>query len=348
MGLFDFLFKKTNHSSKSKENAYLAVFSADWCGPSKKFLNEIKNAGITNISIIDTDKEEDLTNKFQILSIPTTILFDENLHEIKKWIGYDDKDPGQTKFVNYIKKSEYNILPFSAYPYNPIAHKSVMETIESIVGTDEKPAKVEKQILADGSTYTGEARLGIDGKYIPMGFGKKILNKEVEMTGNWVDGYVNGVCYMNMHFAMITGHFVNNHPDGWCLSVDKNGYVFGVFKDDDCCCSLGEAVLWMMRNIGMNIKMSSTKKMILLGDKVGDTIKGFQFLNNGDIYVGVASNHSTLTGYFFKFSHDGYIQTGLFEEGVLVENLDPKKVVEANGMDSSLLKVKINPNKKYF
>ena len=31
---------------------------------------------------------------------------------IKKWVGYDDEDPGQTKFVTYIKTCPYNIVEY--------------------------------------------------------------------------------------------------------------------------------------------------------------------------------------------------------------------------------------------
>ncbi len=76
------------------------------------------------------------------------------------------------------------------------AHKNVMSLLEEIIGTEDKPAKVEKQKLADGSIYTGEAILCKDGSYLPYGWGKKYVSKELELTGSWRDGNINGVCYM--------------------------------------------------------------------------------------------------------------------------------------------------------
>lgn len=99
---------------KKSGKAYLAVFSTEWCGPSKKFLKEIQAAGINNYALIDAEKEEALSTKFSISSVPTVLLLDENDNIIKKWIGYDDDDPGQSKFVNYIKT-----VPYSIFPYNP-------------------------------------------------------------------------------------------------------------------------------------------------------------------------------------------------------------------------------------
>ena len=99
-------------SLSSQDIAYLAVFSASWCGPSKRFIKEINEAGINNYTYIDVDKEEDLSVKFGIRSIPTTLLIDSNNTVIKKWVGYDDEDPGQSKFVNFIKNYKGRIVPY--------------------------------------------------------------------------------------------------------------------------------------------------------------------------------------------------------------------------------------------
>lgn len=98
---------------KKSGKAFLAIFSAEWCGPSKKFIKEIQAAGINNYALIDAEKEETLSTKFSITSVPTVLLLDENDNIIKKWIGYDDEDPGQSKFINYIKTVPYTILPFN-------------------------------------------------------------------------------------------------------------------------------------------------------------------------------------------------------------------------------------------
>ena len=94
------------------KKAYLVVFSADWCGPSKRFLKEIREAGVNNFTLEDVEKQGRLTQKFSIFSIPTTMLLDENDNVIKKWVGYDDEDPGQSKFVSYIKTAPYSIQPY--------------------------------------------------------------------------------------------------------------------------------------------------------------------------------------------------------------------------------------------
>lgn len=225
----------------------------------------------------------------------------------------------------------------------------VKTLLGEIIGSQEKPAKVENQKLIDGSVYTGEAILCSNGFYLPNGFGKKVISKEVEMTGQWVDGIANGVCYVNMHHSMVTGHFVNNRPNGWCISVEGGrGFVFGVFKTDDCIFSLGDTVLWMMRGVNMGLRTSSKLGLVIVGEIRNNTVCGFHFMNNGDVYVGTDGKTMNKTGFFFKFTHDGYIQIGRFEEGVLVEQLAPQAVVLANGLDASLLPTLIDINKKYF
>ena len=229
------------------------------------------------------------------------------------------------------------------------AYKEMEALLTPIIGTEEKPAKVENQKLRDGSIYTGDAILCTDGFYLPNGYGKKIISKEVEMTGHWVDGNANGVCYVNMHHSMVTGQFKNSRPEGWCLSVEGGrGFVFGVFKVDDCVCSLGDSVTWMMRGVNLGLKTSFKLGLILVGEIKNNTACGFHFMNNGDVYVGTDGIKMDKTGFFFKFTKDGYIQIGRFESGLLVEELNPHTVVLANGMDSSLLPEDIDTKKKYF
>lgn len=108
------LNQTSNISSSSITDAYLLVFSATWCGPSKRFKKEIEDAGVHNYSYIDVDDDvnQELSTKYNVRSIPTTILVTKTGEVIKKWVGYDDEDSGQTKFVKYIKTCPYNIVQY--------------------------------------------------------------------------------------------------------------------------------------------------------------------------------------------------------------------------------------------
>ena len=105
---------KIRGEKNSHEEAFLLVFSAEWCGPSKRFKKEIESAGITCYTLIDVDLDEnqDLSEKFSVRSIPMTFLINKKGEVINKWSGYDDEDPGQTKFVEYINSCPFSIIPF--------------------------------------------------------------------------------------------------------------------------------------------------------------------------------------------------------------------------------------------
>ena len=127
-----------NHIDNTIGNdAYLLLFSAEWCGPSRRFKQEIINGGITNFSYIDVDQDSDLAEKYKIMSIPTTVLVKTNGEVIKRWNGYDDEDPGQSKFIAEIENCEYNIL---LYPdVKPYAATKPTTTVKTNTTPKEDP-----------------------------------------------------------------------------------------------------------------------------------------------------------------------------------------------------------------
>jgi hypothetical protein len=245
-------------------------------------------------------------------------------------------------------KSKSDGLRYESAQSSDATSDAAIKLLEKVCGSKDKPAQVEKQKLQDGSIYTGQALLLQNGYYLPNGYGKKYINPQMEMTAYWVNGNANGMCYLNLHSAMVTGHFKDNHPEGWCLSVEGGaGFVFGVFHNDDCILSLGDSVLWLVRTMKMGLKTSYKMGQILVGEIINNQARGFHFMNNGDLYVGTDDSKLSKTGFFFKFTKDGRIQIGEFKNGVLVEKLPGEEVVFANGGDASLYKP-LNTNKKYF
>lgn len=116
----------SQQEDKTIKKAFLAIFSTEWCGVSKLFIKEIQDAGIHDFTIIDVEKDEDMGEKYEIRAVPTTILFDQNGNTIKRWFGYDDKDPGQTNFVQFIKSTTYPIFPFEQMHGDNIKKESVI------------------------------------------------------------------------------------------------------------------------------------------------------------------------------------------------------------------------------
>ena len=65
-------------------------FQADWCGPCKALSMVIKNAGdkiTTKIEEVDIDNNVFMGTTFNIRSVPTLVMVDENEKEIKRITG---------------------------------------------------------------------------------------------------------------------------------------------------------------------------------------------------------------------------------------------------------------------
>lgn len=353
------------------EKAYLLLFSASWCGPSIRFKKQIEEGGIDFYSYIDVDTNEELCTKYSIQSVPTTILMNLNGEVLKRWVGEDDEDPGQSKFVDYIKNCGYDIIeyplvskqaPKASHLQNDNSDTELKadSLIERALGSPDHPIRVEKKTLKDGSTYTGEAYTAKDGNYCPHGFGKQIISKDLEITGHFQHGYANGVIYANMHFAMVTGRYINGRPDGWIVSAE-NGVIFGVFKGDDFVQALTEQIMWIQDEYreyhGNVIGVYPKRKTIIFGQpfKAQDGIVirqaiGAQFTSDGDVYVGADQNGLSKTGYFVKYGHDGYITIGYFVNGVLQNELTWHELLShyPNANNAKNRAIQINTTKKYF
>lgn len=76
---------KSNFSDIIKSHPLVLVdFSADWCGPCKMLgpiLKEVKHEVGSKIKIvkIDVDKNQELSSKYQVMGVPTLILFKDGI-----------------------------------------------------------------------------------------------------------------------------------------------------------------------------------------------------------------------------------------------------------------------------
>lgn len=64
----------------------LLKFYADWCGPCKQQTRYLEKASIEVVPI-DVEKEENeaLTSRFKVVGLPTLVIVDDNLNEIKRF-----------------------------------------------------------------------------------------------------------------------------------------------------------------------------------------------------------------------------------------------------------------------
>ena len=72
---------------------HVFYFTADWCQPCKRvrpIVEDINKESIVKFQIIDVDSEKELAKKFELRSIPTFILF-ENEKEIARITGAKTK-----------------------------------------------------------------------------------------------------------------------------------------------------------------------------------------------------------------------------------------------------------------
>jgi thioredoxin 1 len=90
---------------------HVLYFTADWCQPCKKVrpIVEELNREIADVAfqIIDVDMENDLVKTFQITSVPTFILFEDE-KQINRITGAQTREK-LNEFINYKKNIQENV-----------------------------------------------------------------------------------------------------------------------------------------------------------------------------------------------------------------------------------------------
>lgn len=88
-----------NHEVLESDIKVLADFNADWCGPCQmlkptieELAEEKENIKVVSINI---DDEDELSEKYNVLSIPCLIIFDKG-KEVKRNVGFMSKDDIKT------------------------------------------------------------------------------------------------------------------------------------------------------------------------------------------------------------------------------------------------------------
>ncbi|MBQ2937334.1 MAG: thioredoxin [Clostridia bacterium] len=78
----------------NSDKTVLIDFYADWCGPCKMFSPIVESVAAENENVkvvkIDVDNEQDLAIKYQVMSIPTTVVI-KNGQEINRVVGMVNK-----------------------------------------------------------------------------------------------------------------------------------------------------------------------------------------------------------------------------------------------------------------
>lgn len=74
----------------------LVDFYADWCGPCKMMAPIVENLateldGKGKVGKVNVDENQDLAIKYNVMSIPTLIIFKDG-KEVKRFVGVRDKE----------------------------------------------------------------------------------------------------------------------------------------------------------------------------------------------------------------------------------------------------------------
>jgi thioredoxin 1 len=78
----------------------IKYFSATWCGPCKTFkpiMNEVAGEG-HSVQFIDIDQQQDLTAKYNVRSVPTTVIEDNGI-EVDRFVGSVSKQQVLSKLL---------------------------------------------------------------------------------------------------------------------------------------------------------------------------------------------------------------------------------------------------------
>ena len=79
----------------NSEEPVLVDFYADWCGPCKMMAPVVESLagelqGKARVGKINVDENQDLAMEYNVMSIPTLIIFKDG-KEIKRFVGVRDK-----------------------------------------------------------------------------------------------------------------------------------------------------------------------------------------------------------------------------------------------------------------
>ena len=94
MGILNVTNLNFNEEVLKSDKTVLIDFYADWCGPCKMFSPVVEAVAVENEDIkvvkINVDNAQDIAIKYQVMSIPTTVII-KNGQEVNRAVGMISK-----------------------------------------------------------------------------------------------------------------------------------------------------------------------------------------------------------------------------------------------------------------
>ena len=85
--MIKYLEKDSDFKEEISKDLVLVDFYADWCGPCKMMGRVLEQLEDVNVLKLNVDKFLDIAKEYQVMSIPTLIIF-KNGEMLKKNIGF--------------------------------------------------------------------------------------------------------------------------------------------------------------------------------------------------------------------------------------------------------------------
>lgn len=101
-------YDKCKDLSVQYSKKLVLIFSADWCPYCRTLKKDINNIVLFKqyiVCFIDTDKNKNLVEKYEIKGLPTSVIIDSRENELSRKMGYKQIDYNKWLDSNLLKES---------------------------------------------------------------------------------------------------------------------------------------------------------------------------------------------------------------------------------------------------